>query len=652
MNTINISTIRLKNQQKYDFIPYHDWGDPVKGKRPNKYKLKQRYEDDNPLWQVAKDSDRVGVRLNNLVLVDYDANKPESVGEIPTTEEMATALGYANYKALADKALIQWNQEGTSLHFLFTAPPDFNLTDFKQSNQGTKEYFWKHIDIKTGNQLVYLKQGKTSNLRDPATYPLAPQLVMEQLKNTSTFTQSNDYDYNHKPSEHQIKLANEWLHEAVIEMENTPDGNRNGTLNTLGCTVSGLIASGALDNQTAYEQLYHAAIKAGSEVSETVNTLASAWEEGFKTPRRDAPYSATASKSISEVFKGHEVTNTKVVMSFDNFSFVGDLDNMRKQLKDSKYVMGKLAILGQATVFYAEQNSGKTLLTLHLLIESIKAGNINAEQVYYINSDDTYRGLCTKGELAKKHNFKMLASGHGEPTQFKNEMLIPILKEMVEKDTAQGVIIILDTLKKFTDLMDKKSSSTFAEAIRAFSSKGGTVIALAHTNKHRNAEGKLDYQGTNDIISDFDCSYIMDLVSGNDNNQRVVEFENKKARGDVINKVSYTYTKHDNSSYLDIFNSVKMVSDDEAEKQKHINRANQLVEDNSEAIEGVQEAIRAGYKTRKEIQQHCKDELGLSIRQTEKVFSYHCGELWNNGHRISYVKTGEGNQRIYSVKLQ
>ncbi|WP_413693951.1 VapE domain-containing protein [Psychromonas sp. KJ10-2] len=309
MNTNNITHTRLNNQQfPYDFIPYGRWDE--KGSRPAPYKLKQRYDESHQLWSKA-DNDRVGIRLNNLVLVDYDGNKENAVGEIPSVEELANVLGYVNYRAMADASLIQWNEAMTSLHFLFIAPPEFNVTDFKQHNGGTDDFFWKHIDIKTANQLVYLKSAKTVNLRDPSTYPLAPQAIMDQLKGRSAKSTSVTFNYEHKASEHQIKLATEWLNEACEEMENTEDGGRNNKLNSLGCTLAGLVAGGSLNNETAYTALFNAAIAAGCERGETVATLASAWEEGGKTPRRDAPYTAMK-QSASEAFADHVVHNTNI----------------------------------------------------------------------------------------------------------------------------------------------------------------------------------------------------------------------------------------------------------------------------------------------------------------------------------------------------
>jgi len=62
-----------------------------------------------------------------------------------------------------------------------------------------------------------------------------------------------------------------------------------------------------------------------------------------------------------------------------------------------------LAIFGQSTIFYAKPNAGKTLMVIYLLKESIKAGKINGEDVFYINADDTYRGLVQKLMIAEKY---------------------------------------------------------------------------------------------------------------------------------------------------------------------------------------------------------------------------------------------------------
>ncbi len=301
-------TDEIKTQ--YDFIPYANWDNSEKGDRPVPYSAGQRYEDNHPLWLRAND-DRIGIRLNNLVLVDYDGNKPEAVGEIPSTSELAIALGYSTSQELFDSALIQWNPELTSLHFLFLAPPEFNTTDFKQSNAGTDEFFWKHIDIKTGNQLVYLKTSKQHRLFNPTTYRPAPPAVIDQLRDKSEKTLAVDFDYNHTASEHQQEQAQEWLHESTAELANTESGSRNATLNMLACTAAGLVAGGALDNQASYTLLFEAALDAGLDRSEVIATLNSGWHEGFSTPRRDAPYRKSC-MTPGEVFNDHLVNDTNI----------------------------------------------------------------------------------------------------------------------------------------------------------------------------------------------------------------------------------------------------------------------------------------------------------------------------------------------------
>ena len=184
---------------------------------------------------------------------------------------------------------------------------------------------------------------------------------------------------------------------------------------------------------------------------------------------------------------------------------------------------------------YASPNTGKTLLILWLLMNAIRQGNINSYNVFYINVDDTPNGLIEKLRLADEYGFHMLAEGYNG---FRANDLLNILAELIMNDQAKGVILILDTLKKFTDLMDKRLSSRFSHAIRQFVMRGGTCISLAHTNKHRNSDGKPVYAGTKDIIDDADCAYLMYEINLDvDARTKTVLFENIKARGNVARQV-------------------------------------------------------------------------------------------------------------------
>jgi hypothetical protein len=114
---------------------------------------------------------------------------------------------------------------------------------------------------------------------------------------------------------------------------------------------------------------------------------------------------------------------------------------------------------------------------------------VDPAKVYYINVDDTTRGLLEKLQIAEEYEFHMLAEGFKD---FIASEFYSLITRMTESGDTQGVIIVLDTLKKFTDLMSKKLCSQFGRIIRRFVMKGGTVISLAHTNKNPDQENPRD----------------------------------------------------------------------------------------------------------------------------------------------------------------
>ena len=185
------------------------------------------------------------------------------------------------------------------------------------------------------------------------------------------------------------------------------------------------------------------------------------------------------------------------------YSLRGQADSLERNMVNQVAILGRIALRGQATVLYAAPGTGKTFLTIHLLCDAIERGVLEPEKLFYLNMDDNSNGLITKVRIAELHGFHMLAPGH---KNFEAKLFASKLKEMTDGDTAKGVVVILDTLKKFTNLMDKGSSSEFGSLVRNFVMKGGSVIALAHTNKNPGADGKPIHAGTSDIVEDFDCA--------------------------------------------------------------------------------------------------------------------------------------------------
>jgi len=190
------------------------------------------------------------------------------------------------------------------------------------------------------------------------------------------------------------------------------------------------------------------------------------------------------------------------------YSLNGKSEEYRQQMEEDEFVLDGIALSGQVTNVYASPNTGKTLLAIWLLINQLSSDR----HLYYVNADDSHAGLTEKLNIAEENGFEMLAPGH---KGFKAPDLIVLMLQMANEDKAVGVVIILDTIKKFTDPMSKADARKFWNVARQFVSKGGTLITLAHANKNLSADGKPIYAGTSDSLDDTDCAFTLREVSRN-----------------------------------------------------------------------------------------------------------------------------------------
>ena len=332
----------------------------------------------------------------------------------------------------------------------------------------------------------------------------------------------------------------------------------------------------------------------------------------------------------------------------NGFSLTGSSEQMKKQMLDDVFVMEGLAILGQWTTFYAAPSTGKTLLTLWLLQEQIKAGIIEGSNVYYVDADDTYRGAVDKIELAEQSGMQMLVPGHND---FKASFVPTIMRELVDAGEAKGVVLVLDTLKKFTDLMDKTAASGFGVTAREFISAGGTLICLAHTNKHKDAEGKSIYSGTSDIVDDSDCMYIIDKISNEGNEVsriHTVEFTNKKPRGDVATTAVFTYVRRIGEPYSALLGSVKRIGSAEVDAVKKATERTKLLAQDEEIIQALTNCIRRGVVAKSELTKSAMAEADVSKLRVKAVLERWTGDDYEEGHRWTY-KAGDHNKFSYSL---
>jgi len=301
------------------------------------------------------------------------------------------------------------------------------------------------------------------------------------------------------------------------------------------------------------------------------------------------------------------------------FSLSGSSAELEAEALAQVYVLASIALLGQWTVLYARHNTGKTLIVIYLLVETIRNGPIKAADIFYFNLDDTQRGLTEKLKIAEELGFHILCDGY---KGFKVADFISHIAELCENNQARGVVLVLDTLKKFTDLMDKRRASRWGEVIRRFISKGGTVIGLAHVNKNPGADGKSVYTGTTDIIDDADCAYVLDVVSTDDKtNTKIVEFENRKRRGNVVNRVSYSFSIEDGLSYQELLASVCLVDETELVAVKQA----EAIKSDTDIISAVIACINDGINTKLRLRDAVSDRIGCSKRAAVRIIEKYDG---------------------------
>lgn len=311
---------------------------------------------------------------------------------------------------------------------------------------------------------------------------------------------------------------------------------------------------------------------------------------------------------------------------------------------DDKYVLDRIAILGQWTNFYATPNTGKTLLTIWMLVQQVKAGEIDGSKIHYVNADDHYKGSVEKLELLEPHKINVLI-----PTQnnFDTDKLTRLIGQLTKDNEAMGQVIILDTLKKFTDLMDKKAATAFGKLARSFVGAGGTIITLAHTNKNRNDKGKRVFGGTSDILDDCDCSYVIDGGGPDGHNKYRAIFDNNKARGDVAQKVAFQYSKLDGCTYEQLLNSIVRLGKKEAKAADKENQLRKDIRVDKTTVDAILEALGDGELNTQAILSHVTEETPIGRRPAKIALIKWTGEDYDQGHRWTF-RRGEKNEKLYT----
>lgn len=147
------------------------------------------------------------------------------------------------------------------------------------------------------------------------------------------------------------------------------------------------------------------------------------------------------------------------------------------------WLVQNLIIKGQILTIIAKSGGGKTSVFFDFVAPWII--HHHGMTVYYFDCDspasDHDRMLSSAEAIGPLFQWvNPLTHGKGP------EVLVDTLKEFVAiGERLDDAVFILDTLKKFIDMLDKKSVKPFYSLLRQLTALGATIILLGHANKHR-----------------------------------------------------------------------------------------------------------------------------------------------------------------------
>jgi len=374
---------------------------------------------------------------------------------------------------------------------------------------------------------------------------------------------------------------------------------------------------GAHDSFSAFRVLFHSGDQSAALIDAGDNWLAIDGEPWNKVQQREYMKRETAKISKS---------GRSTLEFFTSLSATGKSKELEKQMLNDVFVLDDIAILGQWTAIFASPGSGKTLITLYLLADAISKARIDGSNVFYVNVDDSFKGGVEKTRFAEQHGFHMLLPG---VNGFEKNTVLEILEGLITEDSARGQVVVMDTLKKFVDTMDKKSSSKFGDLARQFVASGGTMICLSHTNKNKGADGRSTYGGTSDIVDDADCAFTIEMVEEHSisslSSTFQVEFNNIKNRGDVALTAGFSWLRSKGLGYDSLLASVERLGQGAIEEVKHQAEIQAQQKKDSYIIKSVVSLLMAVPSSGKtDIVAHVHGETGESKPKVIKVL-----ERWN-----------------------
>jgi len=270
-------------------------------------------------------------------------------------------------------------------------------------------------------------------------------------------------------------------------------------------------------------------------------------------------------------------------------------------IADPEWIIPNLIISGHIVLIPAEPNGGKTTIMFHLAGQMVSEGY----NVFYVNSDISGGDAKPLVALAKNSGFTLLL-----PDMKQGKSMDAVLERLFEMSNTDqrydDIVFIFDTLKKMVDVINKRAAKGIFELLRSLSAKGMTIILLAHTNKYKDADKNLIYEGTGDMRADVD-ELIYLIPQKHDDKSMTVTTKPDKVRG-TFEPITFNIA-HDRTVTLL----------DEAVDTTQANKVANELKNNQGVIDSISQAISDGAVNQKGIIKYCADKGGYGERLVKNV---------------------------------
>ena len=328
-----------------------------------------------------------------------------------------------------------------------------------------------------------------------------------------------------------------------------------------------------------------------------------------------------------------------VPISLARYSLTINRDEVAKTAVEQDFIVGRIALSGQLTLINGPSNIGKSAIVNALIGQGVGEGRIDPEKCFVLDFDTDANGLLEKIDFASQHGFHVLSDHY---LGFSALKFLEEMDNIVRSDQAMGVVLVLDTVKQHTSVMSKEQSAAFASKLRRYSKAGASVVALGHTNKNLNADGKPVHAGTTDLVEQFDACYLLyEIGVDRQLKTRTVMFDNFKARGPVAKQACYRYSIAEGLTYQELLDSVVAVEDTEVSEMQ---RGSQQRAD-APVIDAIANCIVAGVVAKMELIASAVERSGASRRAVQAVLERYSGQD-PRLHRWSFRVYPRGEKRF------